>query len=325
MAHRQPNEAWFRTRGVVLVPEDLSLPDWPERASRARLTTIAVHHQSSPAAVARFIASEEGARFLMRCERLELQVEYELHALSELLPRDRFDREPSLFAMNNRGERTPESNLCATSGLALEVVAENTASLARRLRPSTGRHFFWADDAAPWCRCPRCRDLSDSDQALLVTNAIAAALVGDNPRASAAHLAYHNTASPPTNVRPHPAVFLEFAPIHRRYDRPFGEQGASELADGVDALAANLKVFPRSTAQVLEYWLDASLFSGWRRPVRSVPWRPDIVRRDLTACRSLGVRQVTTFAAWVDASYRARWGEPAFVAEYGAALLRERA
>ncbi len=34
----------FDTRGVVLVPEDLSLADWPERAAGAGLTTISLHH-----------------------------------------------------------------------------------------------------------------------------------------------------------------------------------------------------------------------------------------------------------------------------------------
>ena len=39
------------TRGVVLVPEDLTLANWPERAKAAGLTTIDIHHQNSPQAV----------------------------------------------------------------------------------------------------------------------------------------------------------------------------------------------------------------------------------------------------------------------------------
>ena len=41
----------FDTRGVVLVPEDLTLADWPQQAKSAGLTTIALHHQNSPQAV----------------------------------------------------------------------------------------------------------------------------------------------------------------------------------------------------------------------------------------------------------------------------------
>jgi hypothetical protein len=40
------------TRGVVLVPEDLTLTDWPERAG---LTTIGIHHQNLPQAVLNWI------------------------------------------------------------------------------------------------------------------------------------------------------------------------------------------------------------------------------------------------------------------------------
>ena len=96
----------FATRGVVLVPEDLTLYDWPERAQRAGLTTIALHHGSSPTAVVRAVQSDAGQSFLERCRQLGLQVEYELHAMKELLPRDLFSKEPTLFRANDNKERT---------------------------------------------------------------------------------------------------------------------------------------------------------------------------------------------------------------------------
>jgi hypothetical protein len=92
----------FQTRGVVLVPDDLSLLDWPERAARAGLTTIGLHHSSSPKVVADFIESVAGQEFLAKCARLGLQVEYELHAMRELLPQALFATEPALFRMMNR-------------------------------------------------------------------------------------------------------------------------------------------------------------------------------------------------------------------------------
>src|SRR3954468_13293249 len=80
------------TRGVVLVPEDLTLTDWPERARGAGLTTIGIHHQNSPQAVIDWIKTEAGQRFLESCSKLGLDVEYELHAMKELLPRRLFGR-----------------------------------------------------------------------------------------------------------------------------------------------------------------------------------------------------------------------------------------
>ena len=57
----------------------------------------------------------------------------------------------------------------------------------------------------------------------------------------------------PKKVKPEKGVFLEYAPIKRRYDIPLEQQ--QDLAEGLAALDANLKVFPKETAQVLEYWL----------------------------------------------------------------------
>src|SRR6185436_19899995 len=113
----------FRTRGVVLVPDDLTLADWPRRAADVGLTTLALHHGRSPAVVAGYLHSERGARFLADCARLGLAVEYELHAMGELLPRELFAREPTLFRVDEQGERSPDANLCVHSARALELVA----------------------------------------------------------------------------------------------------------------------------------------------------------------------------------------------------------
>ena len=86
------------TRGVVLVPEDLTLSDWPERAKKAGLTTIALHHQNSPQAVIDCLRTDAGQQFIERCRQLGLQVEYELHAIKELLPRELFAKTPSCSA-----------------------------------------------------------------------------------------------------------------------------------------------------------------------------------------------------------------------------------
>jgi hypothetical protein len=50
-AHAPPRPPALVTRGVVLLPEDLTLADWPERAKHAGLSAIGIHHQNSPQAV----------------------------------------------------------------------------------------------------------------------------------------------------------------------------------------------------------------------------------------------------------------------------------
>lgn len=311
---------YFKTRGVVIYPEDLSLEDWPERAKRAGLTTIALHHGSAPSHVIRFVRTDKGQAFLQTCANLKLEVEYELHAMRELLSRTLFEANPEMFRMNEKGERTPDANLCVHSSAAMAAVAANACAIGRILKPTTGRYFLWGDDGAAWCRCPKCRELSDSDQALLLNNDLLKALRRQDTKATLAHLSYANTILPPTNIKPEKGVFLEFAPIHRRYDVPYEQQ--TEEKDGLSALEANLTVFPKDTSQALEYWLDMSRFSGWRRPVPKIPWMKDVFLEDLKAYAKRGVRHVTSFAAWIDGEYLKVHGDLGFLDEYGEGLRK---
>jgi hypothetical protein len=120
-------------------------------------------------------------------------------------------------------------------------------------------------------------------------------------------------------VRPEPGVFLEYAPIHRSYDTPYAEQTGPEVTEPIELLDANLELFPADTAQVLEYWLDVSRWSGWKRPAVSVPWHPAVFRADVEAYAARGIRHVTTFAVWIDADYVAMHGPPP-VDDYGRGL-----
>jgi hypothetical protein len=320
---RGPEAPFFRTRGVVLTTEDLTLTDWPERAKAAGLTTIGLHAPKSPRLLADYVQSESGQKFLASCRRLGLAVEYELHAMQELLPRDLFDQSPELFRMDDKGQRVGQWNLCVHSERALQTVADNAVALAKTLRPTTGRYFYWGDDGCPWCRCRQCAGLSDSDQSLLVANRILDALRRVDARAQVAHLAYDNTLPPPRQIKPQPGIFLEYAPIHRRYDVPFEQAGDTKSRQQFEMLDANLEVFGRAHAQALEYWLDASLFSKWKKPAVKLPFDPEVLAADLNTYGCRGIRHLTTFAVYLDADYVARYGEPP-LNEYGTRLHRWR-
>lgn len=309
----------FKTRGVVITPPDLTLGNWPERARRAHLTTIALH--PFPGKLIEFVESEKGEQFLDTCRELGLEVEYELHAMGELLPRDLFEKDPSLFRMNDEGKRVSDANLCVHSETAIEIVIENAIRIARTLKPGTSRYFYWGDDGKPWCRCPKCRELSESEQALLLENALVKALAALDKHARLAHLAYANTLEPPVKVKPDPRVFLEFAPIHRRFDKPLAAPEVEENSKHLDLLDANLEVFPAETAQALEYWLDCSLFSKWKEPHVKLPWSEDVLNADLDTYGNRGIRHITTFAVYLDGHYLKTHGEPP-IAAYGQALAR---
>jgi len=122
-------DPFFGTRGVVITPEDVTLGDWPDRASRAGLTTIALH--PFPSTVLGFVRTDAGQQFLKRCRSLGLEVEYELHAMRELLPRDLFPKDSTLFRMKESGERVGDANLCVHSPRALDIAAESAVKLAK--------------------------------------------------------------------------------------------------------------------------------------------------------------------------------------------------
>jgi len=320
-----PSPARFSTRGVVLSVDDLaSLPaQWPRWAKESHLTTLSTH--VTPSSVQGFLGTEEGQLFLGSCAELNLHVEHELHAMSELLPRDLFPKAPRLFRMNEQGERTPDANLCVHSEEAVQIVCENACLWAKTLPSTTGRTFLWLDDGSSMCRCPSCRGYSDSDQALILENAMISALQRKDPRVSLAHLAYANTLPAPSQVKPVEGIFLEFAPIHRSWEHPISEREivgrGKKHGETMDCLDANLDIFPRESAQVLEYWLDVSLHSRWKRPARRLPWNREAFLADLDAYASRGIRHVTSFGVYLDAVYMERFGPFSFLKEYGAGLL----
>lgn len=316
----------FLTRGVVLYPWDLSLKDWPERAHAAGITTIGLHAARRLDVLIDYVKSDRGQEFLDTCRKLGVAVEYEVHAIGALLSRERYySPDKDMFRVDAAGQRNIDCNCCPSSPRALEIIAEKAVEYGRILRPTTNRYYFWPDDAHGWCACPKCKGLTDSDQAALVENAMVAALRKHlDPSATLSHISYGPTLLPPENVTPHEGLFFEFAPIARVYDRPIDDPEVTLNGGGpepksqagyLDILDANLERFPRATAQILEYWLDVSRFSGWNRPAVKCPWNGPVVKADANAYAKRGIRHVTTFATWIDADYVQRFGEPP-LAEY---------
>ncbi len=311
----------FATRGVVVSARNLSGAfDWPRLAREAGLTTIATH--IGPEDVLPFMKGDFGRRFTESCAANGIAVEHELHAMDYLLPRDRFDREPTLFRMNAKGERERKSNCCVSNPHAIEIVAERAVEVAKVCRPTTGRYYYWLTDNGDICRCPKCRDLSGADQSMIVENAIVRALRREvDPGATLSHLAYLTTLDTPKAVTPDPALFLEFAPF-RRWHRTTRRDPLTEGGEYLSRLDDLLTVFPAATAQVLEYWLDESLFCGWKKPLVRIPWDEARTRAEVAAYAKRGIRHFTTFAVSVDDDYVKDFGADSLfcVKEYGRIL-----
>lgn len=329
---RSHSTAAQATRGVVLYPFDLSLRDWPERCAKAGLTTIGLHAAQRLDVLIDFVQSDEGQDFLERCHQLGVAVEYELHALGQLLSRELYYKDPTLFRLDENGQRNPDSNCNPFSETALDLIAAQAVRIAKILKPTTHRYFYWPDDGAKWDHSEKGKELSASDQALLVENHILRALRREvDPHATLAHLSYQHTLVPPRQIKPEPGIFLEFAPFARNLAHPINDEAPTRRGETSpdpatnkgywDLLAANLQVFPSATAQVLDYWLDVSLHSNWKRPAQAVPWKEAVCRADVAAYRQLGIQHISTFATYLDAEYVSLHGDAQPVLQsYGQAL-----
>ncbi len=316
----EPKDPYLEIRGAILAWEDIQTLDWPMLANQAGLTTLSVHTSDANMQSAAF------KKFLQDCQHFNIAVEYEQHAMAELLPRSLFSQNPDLFRMDETGKRTPDFNCCASSSAALDIIAANARVRAIKQRPTSGRYYFWLDDGGKKCSCPDCKDFNDSDQALLIENRILRELKDLDVTNTLAHLAYQTTMIAPSSVKPDSGIFLEYAPFYRSWSQPLANRSAKRAGmtithgEYIDNLEANLKVFPRETAQVLEYWLDVSLFSDWKKPAVKLPWNRGVFLADINTYARMGIRRITTFAVYIDGDYQRMHKDLSFIKEYGDGL-----
>ena len=235
-------------------------------------------------------------------------LEYELHVMSLLLPRGLFEKHPEYFRLDENGERNADYNCCASNKDALEIISQNACELAKKLSSSTHRYCFWLDDVRDkCCRCPECSRLSVSDQALAVYNAVQRGISRADKQGRQSYLAYCGAVELPRSVAPEDGVYLEYAPFDRNFRLPMTHEENSAPARNARELAA---FFGAAEGKVLEYWLDNSMFSGWKKPPKELHADPDLIKRDLEFYDSLGFGAVTTFACYLGADYEELWGAP---------------
>ncbi len=315
--HLSSKRSRFARRGIILSLRDLEQPDWPDLFAEADLNVMAVHL----ATVREFIdyaASPRGSAVLRRFEQAGVAIEFEHHVMNELLPRSLFSNAPEMFRVDEKGQRTNDKNFCCSADRAIKTIRDNAEALARSLPTRTGRYFFWPDDAANWCQCPKCRDLTPSDQNLILANTILGGVRRFDPDATACCLAYAQTLPAPRNVKPADGVFLEFAPIHRSWRRPLNDPKSAKNRKHVRWLEALLICFGTAGTQVCEYWLDASRHSGWKRPSKKLPDMSTCLEADMAFYAQCGFESVTTFGVYLDPDYWRMHGVPPVI-EYGRA------
>lgn len=310
-------------RGIVILREDIS-PVWLNRMQASQLNVLGLHElptdgNGNTEKMLEWLAKEENRALINQFEDAGISVEFELHTMSWLLPREEFAAHPDWFRMNEDGVRVHDHNCCPSSKSAMAVVKQNACKLAALLKQRSHRYYFWLDDTiSTTCHCELCRGYSGSDQNILLMNEVLSGLREYDSEATLAYLAYADALTVPS-VTPADGLFLEFAPMNRNHELPMNTTSDPANIRYAQLLRQLLTIFPPCQTHVLEYWLDAAMYSECRKPAVKVPFFPDVIKEDVQFYKGLGIEFITTFGSFLDEEYTQRHGTPP-IREYGEIL-----
>jgi len=268
------------------------------------------------------IKTDEYREFARIIRESGKKTEFEAHVHSWLLPKELFAEHPLWFRQDASGKRNSDYNMCVSNREGLEYLAAGAEKLAGLLVSDTSDYYWWSDDAGGdcFCHCPECAKLSLSDQYLIWCNTVLKGIRRKDPKARLCYLAYFGTMKRPETVRPAEGIFLEFAPIRRDSFIPIDNPDCEKNRDEIVHLKETLDFFGAKNSRVLEYWLDNSRFSQWKKPLRKMQFDTEIMSRDVRYYKSLGFESLTCFACSLGTEYQKEYSPPDFNAY--AALLR---
>lgn len=298
-------------KGVVIHPEELS-ENWIRRALDTGINVIGLHPEGGLRAggpinkMLELMKTDEFRRLVDLAESKGIKIEYEMHAIGWLLDRDLFETHPEYFSEDENGVRHNKTNFCVSNEEAMDIVVERAVWLAKNLYGKQDTFNFWMDDTLEArCMCPKCRHMSMSDQQMKVINRITTAIRQEIPNAKVAFLAYFGLLEVPTLEKPVEGVFLEYAPMFRHTSKD-----AAKIQWEADQLQPLMDFFGKEDAKVLEYWLDNSLFSGWKKPPKELHVNAEPIREDVQRYLAMGLNYITNFACFLGPDYEELYGEP---------------
>lgn len=77
-----------------------------------------------------------------------------------------------------------------------------------------------------------------------------------------------------------------------------------------------ISYFGKEDVQILEYWLDNSMYSDWKKPPKPLSICTDTIGKDIAYYRACGFEHITTFGCYLSDDYMELHGTPPIV-EYG--------
>lgn len=299
-------------KGIIVHPDEFGKKHI-DRAATLGIDVIGIHPiggkdaAESLSALVELCKTDEFRALVDYAFEKGIEIEYEAHAASYLVDRSLFEAHPEYFREDENGERTPDVNFCVSNEEALEIAAKNAVELAKSLYRTPHDFYFWLDDVnGKKCNCEKCRKLTFSDQQLIFSNRLVKELKKHFDDTRVPYIAYLSTLEPPVAVQPEDGVFLEYAPMEKYVKkRPDRIEAEKKAFDPI------VKFFGAKNTKVLEYWLDNSLFSGWKKPPKPLgSIDPESIAADIAYYASRGIENITTFACYLGDDYEALYGEP---------------
>ena len=307
----------MKKQGIIIHPHELTDQMIAILKKCENINVLGLHPPGGRAAaknldtLLELMKTPEFQNKLAQMRSLGIAIEYEMHALAWLLPRDLYGEHPEWFRRGTDGVRINDFNMCVSNDEALEYLRCRAAELARILKSDTGMYYFWADDVEEtFCHCEKCSSLTPSDQAMIIYNTILEGIRRVEPEAKQCFLAYHETVVPPEQIRPAEGVFLEYAPMRTSTTIPINDENCEANSTFCSAIPGLLEWFGKDDAQILEYWMDNSMFSNWTKPPKKLTICADTIQSDIRFYREKGFEHITSFGCYLSDDYIELYGEP---------------
>ncbi len=298
-------------KSLIIHPEELSI-DWIDTVTCLGCNAIGIHPVGGVDAdksLKRLIHSFDDRSFLSLIDYARqkgLEIEYEMHLARYLMPKSYFDEHPEYFRMSKDGERVADYNFCFSNEHAMQIIENNALELAKTLYKSSEKFYFWMDDSKDaFCHCEKCRNLSPSDQLMIVLNRMIKKIHTQIPNAKMAYLAYYDTLNVPS-VTAETGIFVEFAPYERNFKIPASEMNP----DHIETLKKLIEFFGKEDAKILEYWYDNSLFSQYKKPPARLEPDNKMIMQDVNFYKSFKVDCISAFACYLGEDYKELYGKP---------------
>lgn len=302
---------------LIIHPHELT-DRWIALAEELKLDRLSMHPiggMSAHETLKNLLNTLKDEEFRAKIDKLTskgIEIGYEFHALSYLLPRELFEEHPEYFRVDDKGNRTTWGNFCFSNIEARKIICKNAVKLAKELYGSSNEYYFWLDDAMRLsCHCEECKKHSFAHHQLTLMNEIATELRKEIPDAKVCYLAYYEGVAIPEDVTPVEGVFVEYAPFER-YIKPESFAFEGEYLQLVKDI---VKFFGKKNSKVLEYWYDNSIY--YRRADNTlVPFTPnnEQIKADFDFYNDLGFETFSSFACNLCDEYAKLFGEPDFSA-----------